>query len=76
MVQTDRQIVDGNIVRRMRFACSIIKATDTRSECVIQYLLLFPGNDGYPATTVKRMRLKVTLIRTLPVLLTVCLSLH
>ena len=32
---TDRQIVDGNKIRRMRFACSITKATDTHSECVI-----------------------------------------
>jgi len=51
MVQTDRQIVDGNIVRRMRFACSLIKATDIHSECGTQYLLLFPGNDGYMNAT-------------------------
>jgi len=47
MVQTDRHIVNGIIVRRMHFACSIIKATDTHSECVIEHLLPFPGNDGY-----------------------------
>jgi hypothetical protein len=32
---TARQATDGNIIWRMRFACCIIKATDTHSECVI-----------------------------------------
>jgi hypothetical protein len=31
----DRQAADENIIRRMRFACWINKATDTRSECVM-----------------------------------------
>jgi len=30
-----RQAADGNIIRRMRFACLITKATDTHSEYVI-----------------------------------------
>ena len=32
---TARQATDNNIIRRMRFACWITKATDTRSEHVI-----------------------------------------
>jgi hypothetical protein len=32
---TARQSTDGNIIRRMRFACWITKATDTHSEYVI-----------------------------------------
>jgi hypothetical protein len=35
-----RQATDDNIIRRMRFACWITKATDTHSECVI--LIAFP----------------------------------
>jgi hypothetical protein len=31
---TARQATDDNIIRRMRFACTIIKATDTYSEYV------------------------------------------
>jgi hypothetical protein len=31
---TAGQATDGNIIRRMRFACWITKATDTHSECV------------------------------------------
>jgi hypothetical protein len=34
------QATDGNIIRRMRFACWITKATDTHSECVI--FITFP----------------------------------
>jgi hypothetical protein len=30
-----RQATDGNIIRRMRFACWVTKATDTHSEYVI-----------------------------------------
>jgi hypothetical protein len=30
-----RQATDDNMIRRMRFACRILKATDTRSEYVI-----------------------------------------
>jgi plasmid rolling circle replication initiator protein Rep len=30
-----RQATDDNIIRRMRFACWVIKATDTRSEYVV-----------------------------------------
>jgi hypothetical protein len=37
---TARQAADGNIIRRMRFACWITKATDTHSEYVI--LTAFP----------------------------------
>ena len=37
---TARQAIDGNIIRRMRFACEITKATDTHSEYVI--LIAFP----------------------------------
>jgi hypothetical protein len=32
---TARQVTDDNIIRRMRFACWITKATDTHSEYVI-----------------------------------------
>jgi hypothetical protein len=35
-----RQTTDDNIIRRMRFACRITKATDTHSEYVI--LIAFP----------------------------------
>jgi hypothetical protein len=35
-----RQATDDNIIQRMRFACSITKATDTHSEYVI--LIAFP----------------------------------
>ena len=41
---TARQATDENIIRRMRFACRITKATDTYSWYVI---LLFHGNSGY-----------------------------
>jgi hypothetical protein len=37
---TARQATDDNIIRHMRFACWITKATDTHSECVI--LIAFP----------------------------------
>jgi hypothetical protein len=37
---TARQATDDNIIRRMRFACWISKATDTHSEYVI--LIVFP----------------------------------
>jgi hypothetical protein len=37
---TARQATDDNIIRRMRFACWITKATDTHSEYVI--LIAFP----------------------------------
>jgi hypothetical protein len=37
---TVRQATDDNIIRRMRFACCITKATDTHSEYVI--LIAFP----------------------------------
>jgi hypothetical protein len=37
---TARQATDDNIIRRMRFACWITKATDTRSEYVT--LITFP----------------------------------
>jgi len=34
------QATNGNIIRRMRFACWVSKATDTHSECVIH--IAFP----------------------------------
>jgi hypothetical protein len=37
---TARQATDDNIIRRMRFACCITKATDTHSECVIHIAFL------------------------------------
>jgi hypothetical protein len=37
---TPRQAIDGNIIRRMHFACRITKTTDAHSECVI--LIVFP----------------------------------
>ena len=42
---TARQATDDNIIRRMRFACRITKATDTHSEYVI--LMAFHGYNGY-----------------------------
>jgi hypothetical protein len=44
---TARQATDDNIIRRMRFACWVTKATDTHSEYVIVYALLFHSNNGY-----------------------------
>jgi hypothetical protein len=41
---TAKRATDGNIIQRMRFACWITKATDTRSEYVI---LHFHGNSVY-----------------------------
>jgi len=38
--ETTRQAADHNVIRRMRFACCIIKATGTHSEYVI--LIAFP----------------------------------
>jgi hypothetical protein len=32
---TARQAADSNIIRRMRFACRMIKATNTHSEYII-----------------------------------------
>jgi hypothetical protein len=42
---TARQAADANIIRRMRFACWLTKATDTRSEYVI--FIAFPQQNGY-----------------------------
>jgi hypothetical protein len=50
---TARQATDDNIIRRIRFACWITKATDTHSEYVI--LIAFPRQ------LVTRTRLNVTL---------------
>jgi hypothetical protein len=58
---TTRQATDDNIIRRMRFACWIAKATYTHSECVI--LITFST-----ATMVTGTRLSVTFKRTVPVL--------
>jgi hypothetical protein len=54
-----RQATDGNIIRRMRFACWVTKATDTHSEYVI---LLLHGNSGYANAP------QCYVIRILPVL--------
>jgi hypothetical protein len=51
---TARQTTNDNIIRRMRIACWITKATDTHSECVIL-------NCVSTATNVKRTRLNITL---------------
>jgi hypothetical protein len=59
---TASQVTDDNIIRRMRFACWITKATDTRSECII--LIRF-----CVVTIVTRQRHNVTFIRILPVLM-------
>jgi hypothetical protein len=40
---TARQAIDGNIIRRMRFACWTAKATNTHSE--YEYLLLLKCNN-------------------------------
>jgi hypothetical protein len=55
------QGTDNSIIRFMRFACSITKATNANSECVI--LLLFHGTNGYTNAPVRYI------ILTLPVLL-------
>jgi hypothetical protein len=55
---TARQTTDDNIIRRMRFACWITKATDTHSEYVI---LIFHGNNGYANAP------QCYAIRTLPI---------
>jgi hypothetical protein len=52
------QVTDDNIIRRMRFACSITKATDTQSEYVI--LVAFLRQQW--------LRERAQIIRTLPVL--------
>jgi hypothetical protein len=52
---TARQATHYHIIRRMRFACWITKATDTHSECVI---LTYSFST---ATVVTRTRLNVTL---------------
>jgi hypothetical protein len=38
-----RQATDDNIIRRMRFACWITKATDTHSQYVILIFFLVNG---------------------------------
>jgi hypothetical protein len=59
---TAGQATDDNIIRRMRFACWITKATDRHSEHVTAAYCYST------ATDIRRTRLKVTFIRTLPVL--------
>jgi hypothetical protein len=44
---TAREATNDKIIRRMRFACWVTDATDTHSESVIRYLLLFHGKRGY-----------------------------
>jgi hypothetical protein len=58
---TARQATDDNILRRIRIACWITKATDTHSEYVIH--IAFHGNNGYANAP------QCYVIRTLPVLL-------
>jgi hypothetical protein len=41
---TDREAIDGNIIRSMRLACWINKATDTHSQYV--YLRVHTGAGG------------------------------
>jgi hypothetical protein len=49
-----RQAKDDNIIRRMRFACRITKATDTHSEYVIPTAYIFKmGTTGCPETSVQ-----------------------
>jgi hypothetical protein len=61
---TARQATDDNIIRRMRFACWITKATDTHSDYVIFI--------ASPRQQWLRERASVLRIRTLPVLLKTC----
>jgi len=42
-----REATGDSVIRRMRFACWITKATDTHSEYAIGYLLLVHGNRGF-----------------------------
>ena len=42
---TVRQATDDNIIRRMRLACRVRKATNTHPEYVI--LTAFPRNSGF-----------------------------
>ena len=55
------QATDDDIIRCMRLACRITKATDTDSEYVI--LLLSYGNNGYTNSPPRYI------IRTVPVML-------
>jgi hypothetical protein len=57
---TAGQAADDNIMRRMRFACWIIKAANTHSGISNTYCFS-------TAKMVSRTRLSVTFIRTLPV---------
>ena len=59
-----RQATDANIMRRMRFACWIPKATNTLSEYVI--VSLFHYNNGYANASEY----------TLPVLCCLCLMVY
>jgi len=40
-----RQTTDGSVLQHMSFACRMIKATDSHSECVT--LITFHGKSGY-----------------------------
>jgi hypothetical protein len=55
------QSTDDNLIRRMRSACLITKATNTHSEHII--LLFFQGNNDYKKAPCVRC------VRILPVLL-------
>jgi hypothetical protein len=63
---TARQTTDDNIIRRMRFACWITKATDTHS----QYVILI----GFPRKIWLRESATVLHYSTLPVLLFTSIS--
>jgi hypothetical protein len=41
------QTIDYSIIRRMRFACGLTKATDTHSQYVDLTLIAFHGNNDY-----------------------------
>jgi hypothetical protein len=63
---TAGQDADDNIIRRMRFACWITKATDTHPE----YVIIFHGKNGY----LNLPQCYVYLKPTLPVLLYICMA--
>jgi hypothetical protein len=54
-----RRATDGNVIRRMHFACWLAKATDRHSQCVI--LIAFPRQQWL------RERASVLRLRTVPV---------
>jgi len=63
------QPMDENLIRCLRFACWITKVTNTHSEYIIGYLLLFHGNNGYVNAPQCYVCTSVLRMRALPVLL-------